>query len=46
VGEHRGSSAGVDGPTLESFASWVSERSSIASQTAALTRDGAVSAWH
>jgi len=46
VGEHRGNAEGVDGPTLESFASWVSERSTIASQTAALTRDGAVSAWH
>ena len=46
VGEHRGNAAGVDGPTLESFASWVSERSTIASQTAALTREGAASAWH
>ena len=32
---------GVDGPTLESFASWVSERSTIAGQTAGLTREGA-----
>jgi tetratricopeptide (TPR) repeat protein len=46
VGEHRGSAEGVDGPTLESFASWVSERSTIASQTASLTREGAASAWH
>jgi tetratricopeptide (TPR) repeat protein len=46
VGEHRGNAEGVDGPTLESFASWVSERSTIASQTASLTREGAVSAWH
>ena len=46
VGEHRGDAEGVDGPTLESFASWVSERSTIASQTAALTREGAASAWH
>ena len=45
VGEHRGNAEGVDGPTLESFASWVTERSTIASQTAALTRDGAASAW-
>jgi len=46
VGEHRGGAGGVDGATLASFASWVSERSSIASQTAALTREGAASAWH
>jgi len=45
VGEHRGDAEGIDGPTLESFASWVSERSTIASQTAALTREGAASAW-
>jgi hypothetical protein len=36
----------VDGATVESFASWVSERSNIASQTASLTREGAASAWH
>jgi len=46
VGDHRASSAGVDGVTLESFASWVSERSTIASQTASLTREGATSSWH
>jgi tetratricopeptide (TPR) repeat protein len=46
VGQHRSAAEGVDGPTLESFASWVSERSTIASQTAALTREGAASAWH
>ena len=46
VGEHRGDAEGIDGPTLESFASWVNERSTIASQTAALTREGAASAWH
>lgn len=45
VGEHRGNPAGVDGAALESFASWVSERSSIASQTAGLTREGASAAW-
>jgi hypothetical protein len=28
------------------FASWVSERSAIASQTASLTREGAASAWN
>ena len=38
--------AGVDGATLDSFASWVNERSAIASQTAALTREGAAAAWH
>jgi tetratricopeptide (TPR) repeat protein len=36
VGEHRDDAG---------FASWVSERSAIASQTAALTREGAVTAW-
>jgi tetratricopeptide (TPR) repeat protein len=45
VGEHRGNSAGVDGGMLESFASWVSERSTIAGQTAGLTREGASAAW-
>ncbi|HEU4779410.1 MAG TPA: tetratricopeptide repeat protein [Steroidobacteraceae bacterium] len=45
VGERRGNAAGIDGATVESFATWVSERSTIASQTAALTREGAASAW-
>ena len=45
VGEHRGNPAGVDGASLESFASWVNERSTIASQTASLTREGASAAW-
>jgi tetratricopeptide (TPR) repeat protein len=45
VGEHRGNPSGVDGESLESFASWVSERSTIASQTAGLTREGANAAW-
>jgi tetratricopeptide (TPR) repeat protein len=45
VGEHRNDAAGVDGAMLESFASWVTERSTIAGQTAGLTREGAVSAW-
>ena len=45
VGEHRANSAGVDGAMLESFASWVSERSKIAGQTVGLTREGAASAW-
>ena len=44
VEDHRQSGAGVDASMLESFASWVSERSSIASQTASLTREGAASA--
>ena len=46
VGAHRGNTGDVDGATLESFASWVTERSTIAAQTAALTREGAASAWH
>jgi tetratricopeptide (TPR) repeat protein len=45
VGEHRGNAAGVDEPSLEAFASWVSERSAIASQTASLTREGASARW-
>jgi tetratricopeptide (TPR) repeat protein len=45
VGEHRGNAGGVDGASLESFASWVNERSAIASQTAGLTREGASAAW-
>ena len=31
--------------SFDSFASWVSERSAIASQTASLTREGANAAW-
>lgn len=45
VGEHRGNPGGVDGASLEGFASWVSERSAIASQTAGLTREGASAGW-
>ena len=45
VGEHRGNPAGVDGASLDAFASWVSERSAIASQTAGLTREGASAGW-
>ena len=44
VGEHRGG-AGVDAGSLDAFASWVDERSVIASQTASLTREGASQAW-
>jgi tetratricopeptide (TPR) repeat protein len=47
--EHRDElSAGggsLDAAEVESFASWVSERDTIARQTAALTRDGAAAAW-
>jgi len=45
VGEHRGNPAGVDGASLEAFASWVSERNAIASQTAGLTREGSGAGW-
>jgi len=45
VGDHRGNPGTVDGPALDAFASWVSERSAIASQTAGLTREGASAAW-
>lgn len=39
VGEHAGDPAGA------AFASWVSERSAIANQTAGLTREGASAGW-
>lgn len=45
VGERRGAAGAVDAGSFEAFASWVSERSAIASQTAALTREGAGTAW-
>ena len=45
VGTHRGNADGVDGAMVESFASWVSERGTIAGQTASLTREGAAAAW-
>ena len=44
VGEHRGG-AGVDAGSFDAFASWVNERSVIASQTASMTREGASHAW-
>lgn len=44
VGAQRGA-AGVDTAALDAFASWVSERSAIAAQTAGLTRAGAGSTW-
>ncbi len=45
VGAHRADAAGVDGAMLDSFASWVNERSKIAGQTVGLTREGAASSW-
>ena len=45
VGDHRANPSGVEQPAVEAFASWVSERSAIASQTASLTREGASAAW-
>ena len=45
LGEHR-DDALVDGAAREAFASWVSERSAIASQTVGLTRAGAAAAWN
>lgn len=44
LGNHR-AGAGVDPGSYDSFASWVRERSAIASQTAGLTREGAAAAW-
>ena len=45
VGAHRADAAGIDVAMLDSFASWVNERSKIAGQTVGLTREGATSAW-
>jgi tetratricopeptide (TPR) repeat protein len=45
VGEHRGNAGNLDPGSVDAFASWVSERGTIASQTAALTREGASAAW-
>jgi tetratricopeptide (TPR) repeat protein len=42
VGAHRANTGGLD---VDSFASWVNERSSIAGKTASLTREGASAAW-
>jgi tetratricopeptide (TPR) repeat protein len=42
IGSHRGNSGGLD---VDSFAAWVSERTSIAGKTASLTREGASAAW-
>jgi tetratricopeptide (TPR) repeat protein len=44
VGTSHGS-AGIDSATVDSFSAWVTERSTIASKTAGLTREGATSAW-
>lgn len=45
VAEHRSNPVGMDTAMVETFASWVNERGTIAGQTAALTREGAASAW-
>jgi tetratricopeptide (TPR) repeat protein len=45
VGAHRGDPAGIDAASLDAFASWVSERGTIAAQTASLTREGASATW-
>jgi tetratricopeptide (TPR) repeat protein len=45
VGAHRTDPSGVEPAALDAFASWVSERSQIASTTAALTREGASARW-
>lgn len=42
IGTHRENAGGLD---VEAFASWVNERSAIASKTAGLTREGANAAW-
>jgi tetratricopeptide (TPR) repeat protein len=44
IGARRGA-AGVDPAALDSFASWVDERGTIARQTAGLTRAGASAGW-
>jgi tetratricopeptide (TPR) repeat protein len=45
VVSHRANSAGVDGAMIESFASWVSERSKLAGETPGIKRERAASAW-
>lgn len=45
VGAHRTNANGIDGAMVDSFASWVNERSKIAGQTVGLTREGAASSW-
>lgn len=45
IGTHRANPAGVDAASFDAFASWVSERSAIAAQTASLTREGASAGW-
>jgi tetratricopeptide (TPR) repeat protein len=45
VGARRTDPAGLDGAMVDSFASWVNERSKIAGQTVGLTREGAASSW-
>jgi tetratricopeptide (TPR) repeat protein len=45
VGAHRTNANGIDGGMVDSFASWVNERSKIAGQTVGLTREGAASSW-
>jgi len=45
VAAHRNDPAGVDVASVNAFSSWVLERTSIASQTASLTREGASAAW-
>jgi tetratricopeptide (TPR) repeat protein len=42
----RQSPAGVDPATITELEKWVQERSQIAGQTAALTREGAALSWH
>ena len=42
VGTHRENAGGLD---VDSFAAWVTERSSIAGKTASLTREGTSAAW-
>ena len=45
VGEHRTNAGGIDAAMLDSFASWVTERGTIAGQTVGLTREGASARW-
>lgn len=45
VGARRINANGIDGAMVDSFASWVNERSKIAGQTVGLTREGAASSW-
>ena len=46
VATQRAAASGADPATVEELDKWVQERAQIASQTAALTREGSAAGWH